>query len=455
MTLAVYDDVPSAMDSEYEIISLALWSPPDFKRIRSILSREDFYSPILGEIWIKMCAMEERGDPVGPSTVMTQFMERGGAYVGRILEMTTNRLTDSGSLEYHCARIEEATIARDLQTTLVRIHQRAVDDWRAGDLGQGAVGVANDGVEELRVVQKMRQFDPNVDETDMLDVVSRTLSDDDWIIEQYLAHGERMIITAAEGWGKSTLIRQLAACIAAGVHPFTLTVTEPKRVLVVDAENPASINTVEWRRINDALNLLGENGRLPERSMMILKEIGPCNLLEAKQATKLYDAVDRLRPDVIFIGPLYQLFEGNPNDEEPAKGLARVLDKARMIHNSALVVEAHTPHSDHIPILRPFGASLWKRWPEFGFCLHDDGTTRGLEGAALRAALMMRESYFTGWRGARAMGRQWPVHLSAGQHLPWATVDAGAAPRPRDVEPQFLDEPLDDVVEDRQERMFG
>ena len=48
----------------------------------------------------------------------------------------------------------------------------------------------------------------------------------DWVIPGLLERGDRLIWTGFEGLGKSVVVRQLAVCAAAGVHPFT---REPDR----------------------------------------------------------------------------------------------------------------------------------------------------------------------------------------------------------------------------------
>ncbi len=52
------------------------------------------------------------------------------------------------------------------------------------------------------------------------------------------------MLSAAEGVGKSTFMRQFAVLSAAGIHPFAFKPMKPTRVLVVDAENSER----QWRR---------------------------------------------------------------------------------------------------------------------------------------------------------------------------------------------------------------
>jgi hypothetical protein len=58
-----------------------------------------------------------------------------------------------------------------------------------------------------------------------------------WLMPGLLERGDRLMITGYEGWGKSTLVRQIALGCASGVHPFTGESTEPVRVLFIDCEN--------------------------------------------------------------------------------------------------------------------------------------------------------------------------------------------------------------------------
>ena len=163
----------------------------------------------------------------------------------------------------------------------------------------------------------------------------------------------------------------------------------------------ATFNTLEYQRLHRRLRDLG---KMPERGMLRVEESGPMNLLDGRQAARLYALVERIQPRLITIGPIYQLHEENPNDEGPARKLSAVLDRLRAISQAALIIEAHSPHSDgpggHM--LRPFGASLWKRWPDFGYCLLPENLPADASDEERYIAAQMRESKLASWRGARA-----------------------------------------------------
>jgi replicative DNA helicase len=119
------------------------------------------------------------------------------------------------------------------------------------------------------------------------------------------------------------------------------------------------------------------------------------------------------KPDVLFIGPFYRLHNANMNEELPARKVAAVLDAARAAADCALITEAHSGHGSEQGArrpLRPAGASLLLRWPEFGFGLRPEGD-RKLGHRPVDVS-------FEPWRGQRD-DREWPTHLTMGDPHDW------------------------------------
>ena len=74
------------------------------------------------------------------------------------------------------------------------------------------------------------------------DFIKESSSDKyEWVIPGLLERGERVIVVAAEGVGKTMLARQIALCSSSGVHPFTFQPMKPVVTLTVDLENPERI----------------------------------------------------------------------------------------------------------------------------------------------------------------------------------------------------------------------
>jgi hypothetical protein len=223
-------------------------------------------------------------------------------------------------------------------------------------------------------------------------------ADHDWCVPGLIERGDRVILTGPEGGGKSTLQRQLGVQVASGIHPFDPEIQfEPVRVCLLDLENSA-------RQVARALRPLRLAAGDRSSGGMIIA-VRPEGLdLTTGDGAWLDRLVADTRPDLLIAGPLYKLAAGDPTEEEPAKIVAGWLDKIRATYGCAVLLEAHSPHATgrgRRPE-RPYGASLWLRWPEFGLHLSTDGDLRH-------------------WRGPRDE-RDWPAKLQRGGTWPWTPV---------------------------------
>ncbi len=90
----------------------------------------------------------------------------------------------------------------------------------------------------------------------------------------------------------------------------------------------------------------------------------------------------------MILGPIYKMIDGDATEEVPNRNMVKWIDRLRVARPRAILLEAHTPHDTP----RPYGWSGWKRWPEFGLHLHEDGRLGH-------------------WRGHRD-DRAWPARLA-------------------------------------------
>jgi hypothetical protein len=237
----------------------------------------------------------------------------------------------------------------------------------------------------------------------------------DWVIPGLLARGERLILTGEEGLGKTTLMRQLAMCAAAGVQPFTGPRPDPAKVLMIDVENPLYIMQKRLRELRRAVHSHG--GDANDRLFIDRRPQG-LDLSVPSDRRWLARRFRAVQPDLMVIGPAYKLHQSTDDtkDETIARTITAVLDDLR--GDAAVVLEHHAGNEQQggqRPV-RPFGSSLWRRWPEFGLGLRWASPPKGVSRADVERR---RVADVIAWRGARDE-RSWPRMVQAGENdLPW------------------------------------
>jgi len=229
----------------------------------------------------------------------------------------------------------------------------------------------------------------------------------DWLVEGLLETQDRLILTGGEGAGKSYLTRQIAISIAAGVHPFRVTEQiEPRRVLVIDAENSER----QWaRNTKYVTHLTGSHGRGDPGTNVFVSAGTRLNFKLQADVDTVHKLMDQFKPSALYIGPLYKMLDGALNNDDDAAPVIMALDTFRE-RGVALLMEAHAGHGKAIGgerDLRPRGSSQLLGWPEFGLGL------RSMEEDDNLATLVH-------WRGDRDV-RNWPGRLRRGVvgEMPW------------------------------------
>jgi 5S rRNA maturation endonuclease (ribonuclease M5) len=234
----------------------------------------------------------------------------------------------------------------------------------------------------------------------------------DWLIDGLLEKGERVMVVAAEGVGKTMLARQVALCTAGGMHPFTYNRIRPIRTLTVDLENPERIIRRTTRSIHAYVRHMNFSRTIDAH--LLIKPAG-LNLMEKSDRLILEKAIEEVKPEMLIMGPLYKAFidPGVRTSESIAVEVAKYLDEIRAIYGVALWLEHHAPLGSSMTTrdLRPFGSAVWSRWPEFGISLTPDPTVMG--------EYVYDVKHF---RGARDE-RQWPTKMKRGKRLPFEVIE--------------------------------
>lgn len=387
-------------ESERALLGALLLEPALAAQLHDHIDADDFNEPKHEQIWEAIHHVRQR-DGITPDALMVaerlrttgDLVRLGGApYLHTLIQACPT----PGNATYYAARIRNAARLRRLNTIATKLSALATSGTH--DTVDLALSDALDALDDAaaRVGPRHQALIrvPTID-----DILEGDDTDDDyaWVIPGLLEHQERVIITAEEGAGKSTLLRQIAVTASAGIHPFTGERIHPVRVLHVDVENTLRQSRRQYRplRIKAGADLD------PDRLRIELRTEG-IDLTSPDDVEWLTHTVAAARPDILLIGPIYKLANGDPTEEKSAKPVAIALDKIRAVHDCAILLEAHAPKAaggkkrPH----EPYGWSGWMRWPEIGLWLDTDGK-------------------ISPWRGAREE-RDWPKTLERGGEWPWS-----------------------------------
>lgn len=382
-------------------------TPEQLRELWSLLSPEDFYRPQHETLARIITGLDREGQSTDVirvlqecvrKDVVRQFGDRGLTYLHDLVKWAPV------DVWYHVNRVRESAHLREA----VLLHTRMLQ--RLSQPDADVVTALQEAQDEIYALQLVSRAGIDLGLSDFADFMAEPDPDVEFVIPNMLARREKVIFTGGEGLGKSTLCRQIALCVAAGLDPFTRDYTEPKRVLWLDAENPAERNRRKMRPIYD---LVLDQGRSIQRGMLQLQHLRSFDLMSSRDVSHLVRVVSEARPDLIYIGPLYKIVSQSLDKDEQAVPILRVLDGICDISEAALMMEAHAGHGKGTGgkrEWRPRGSSALLGWPDFGFGLsmsEDDqvGVDRLVD--------------VNHWRGAREE-RAWPAQMCSDKRWPWS-----------------------------------
>lgn len=391
-------------EAELSLLAAALIRPELTTAVS--ITPGDFYQPAHENLWRAITELHSAGTRPDAATVIAhlQLPAHLSKQIADLLLEVATYPAIPGNADHYATVIRDRAERRRVGTALDQL-RKAIDDEAvpAEDTLARAESVLVRTSHAERVVEDAMTLD---------EFCSQQFSNLDWIVPDLLTRDDRLVITGVEGLGKSVLMRQLAVTVACGLHPFSLRPIEPKRVLVVDCENPKRIMA---DKLGVLRSIASARGRQAADRLWIKRFPQGLDLSSPGDRLDLHHLVQTIRPDMLLIGPVYKLYVGGAQqrEEDLARLVTSELDRLREAFGFTLVLEHHSPHAApgvaHRSV-RPIGSSLWLRWPEFGIGLSPaDGTQ-----------IVDRVADVRHWRGARDE-RQWPSRLEAGRpdEMPW------------------------------------
>ena len=389
------------MTPEEMVIGACLLSPDSIRFAASNLEPEDFYSPKLAGLFQAMVHLRKSDQPVEPFSVYRRATEFGikGLEVTELHRLLEN-VGSASSVSFYAEQVREAASRRRLVVAAQRLLRDAQDETvQPSD----AARIAKEALANTGGQSKMQ--------TKTLAEILAVEEDHDWLIPGLLERGDRLVLTGFEGAGKTTWVRQMVICMAAGIHPINLNPLEkPLGVLVVDVENTES----QWRHATRGMARVAARVGLIDPAPAINVFAGArLDITKDSVIGEIHRLVDIHQPDVLCIGPLYKLVGTGVNNDQEAAPVIAALDSLRE-RGLVLIIEAHAKKGDSQSSQRdlaPRGSAALMGWPEFGFGLYPE------EGTADQPS---QKSYIARWRGDRDAGRDWPRYLEKGGSLPWS-----------------------------------
>lgn len=377
--------------------AILVW-PDDIAEVASELDEGDLVTPKAQRIYGAMLGLWRRGIRPDYETVLAEITARGelesiGGQYGLFQLMseapgrrarTFVRLILEASLRFRIrvALKELDLLAQDGSVTVDDVYEQSKERLASLD----RVGtVTLDGEPSDEFIEGEDSFD--------------------WLVPGLIERGERMILVAEEGQGKTVLCRQFATTAAYGIHPFGVRrPLAPIRVVLMDLENPPGMVRRKLRPL--VLSARHQRPQSDPSMLTVICRTGGIDLAHRSDVRWLTAQLSGYRPDLLVVGPLYKMFSSDDQWERGARTVASVLDDLRTRLGFALIIEAHAPQAvgGNQRVLRPFGSSLWLRWPEFGIAF------RQLESHPDVVKM-------TTWK--QRDERTWPHYLKRGGEWPW------------------------------------
>ncbi len=398
--------IPIPATSEEALVSAVLASPDVVRFAVEHVAPQDFHDPRLAALFSLVVGMRGAGLPVDSVSVATEALRKGGPRAGYPDPVLIDRMFSylvpgaAATVDYHARRVRDAAVARQLQALAQRLYQDAADPTEvaqtlataATDLARIRDGAATASTWEAITLREL-----------LAEPVEY-----DWLIPGLLERGDRFVLTAGEGAGKSTFLRQLALLACAGIHPFKYHPIDPVDVLVVDAENTKR----QWKRAvrGIALQAAAQAGDA-FMDRFNIRCTGRLDLRTEKHLGAVHRLLDTHDPGILVIGSLYKLTPNGINTEEDASAIIAALDS---IHDRGvcLLIEAHAGHAKTSAgnrDLRVRGSSAIMAWPEFGYALELDPQQENI-------------AHLVRWRGDREE-REWPEAVARGGRYPWTDIN--------------------------------
>lgn len=400
---------PHDLEAERALLGAIITRPSILSDLVPILDPSDFYQPSHQAAYAAMLRLWDDGRAIDGITV--RDASEGAVSTNEIIGYTASTPAVSAY-----GRYADIIIAHSRRRRLIAHAADAIEQLYQPQSDVDRVMTFMDPSNDRLIAPRSADIAGLASLADFMRTADENASTEPFLIPHIAKPRWRIVVVAAEGMGKATLLRQLAIHAAAGRDPWQPDrLVPPISVLYVDVENAETSISHQFRIANRSRKY--DTIYEASQRLHIWHREGGVNLRERRPLAEFEAVLQRTRPDVVFAGPLYKLYRKSPREdmEQAALDFTEKMDELRVRYNFALILEHHAPKASGggYRELNPFGSSLWMRWPEFGITLEPKGNySPGDEMFSVEIGRFRRDREIADWpdeldRGLKTSSLAW------------------------------------------------
>ena len=311
-------------ESERTVLGAVLLDGPE-KEIVSMLNYEDFYTDQHQSIWRTIRYLHLNNKPVDVPSVMNTLKKHnlldtagGGYYLTELLEIPT-----TATAKYHAQQIKEFAILRKTKAMAYKFISSGYDinlnDLKT-NIDTCIAEIPSNGVLPFTLY-------------DIEDFVNDDSPDPAMIInEGVLPERGVLILGGQPKTGKSLVSMNIALALAKGEKWLDFDIPEPRRVLVLQAEN-------SYYNMRRRLKQMADT-TIP-RGTLTISDPASLKINDYKQFSQLEHMVEEHQPEVLILDPLVYFHSVDENDNA---AMGMVMEQMRTLannNNMAIIIVHH------------------------------------------------------------------------------------------------------------------